>query len=82
MRVAISDTGQGIAPDDLKRIFDPFYTTKPVGEGTGLGLSIAFGIVERHGGAIDVISERGAGTTFTVNLPIGARSAPHSMNIA
>ena len=81
MRVAISDTGQGISPDDLKRIFDPFYTTKPVGEGTGLGLSIAFGIVERHGGSIEVISEPGAGTTFTVNLPIGAKSVSHSANI-
>jgi signal transduction histidine kinase len=71
--VAISDTGAGIPPEHLKRIFDPFFTTKPVGEGTGLGLSITYGIVERHGGTIRVESHPGAGTTFTVFLPINAR---------
>lgn len=68
--VAIKDTGSGIAPEHLNRIFDPFYTTKPVGEGTGLGLSISFGIVERHKGTIQVESQPGAGTTFTVTLPV------------
>jgi signal transduction histidine kinase len=68
--VAISDTGSGIAPEHLNRIFDPFYTTKPVGEGTGLGLSISFGIVERHGGTITVKSQPNERTTFTVTLPI------------
>jgi signal transduction histidine kinase len=68
--VSISDTGVGIAPESLNRIFEPFYTTKPVGEGTGLGLSISFGIVERHGGTISVETKLGEGATFTVALPI------------
>ncbi len=71
--VRVSDTGRGIAPEQLKKIFDPFFTTKPVGEGTGLGLSITYGIVERHGGSINVESLPGEGTTFTVTIPIDAR---------
>ena len=70
--VAVSDTGTGIAEEDLPRIFDPFFTTKPVGEGTGLGLSISYGIVERHGGAITVTSKVGSGTTFIVKIPVCA----------
>ena len=53
----------------MKKIFDPFYSTKPVGEGTGLGLSISYGIVEKHNGSILVESEAGKGTTFTVKIP-------------
>ncbi len=68
--VTIRDTGCGIPNEHLNRIFDPFYTTKPVGEGTGLGLSISFGIVERHGGTIRVETRVDEGTTFTVTLPI------------
>ena len=71
VQVEITDTGKGIPPADLERIFEPFYTTKACGEGTGLGLSISFGIVERHKGSIQVRSAVGAGTTFTVSLPIG-----------
>jgi two-component system, NtrC family, sensor kinase len=67
--VEISDSGSGIADDQLSKIFDPFFTTKPVGEGTGLGLSTSYGIIERHGGTIAVKSEVGAGTTFTVRIP-------------
>ncbi len=70
--VSVSDSGPGMAPDELKKIFDPFFTTKPVGEGTGLGLSISHGIIERHGGKIDVESAPGQGTTFTVSLPVDA----------
>jgi len=73
VRISIRDTGTGIAPDKLKRIFDPFYTTKPVGKGTGLGLSISHGIVEKQGGRIYAGSTPGKGTTFTVELPIGPR---------
>ncbi|MBA2620425.1 MAG: response regulator [Acidobacteria bacterium] len=72
--VAIKDTGGGISPEHLNRIFEPFYTTKSVGEGTGLGLSISFGIVERHGGSIKVDSEINKGTTFSVTLPINIKS--------
>jgi two-component system NtrC family sensor kinase len=68
--VGVADTGTGIPLQDLDRIFDPFYTTKPVGVGTGLGLAICFGIVKRHGGSITVDSTLGEGTTFTVLLPI------------
>ena len=68
--ISITDTGQGIPPERMARIFDPFYTTKPVGQGTGLGLSVSYGIVKKHGGRIDVQSQTGAGTTFTIRLPI------------
>jgi signal transduction histidine kinase len=71
--VRVRDTGCGIAPENLPRIFDPFFTTKPVGEGTGLGLSVTYGIVERHGGRIEVESRPGAGTVFTVTIPVDAR---------
>jgi two-component system NtrC family sensor kinase len=69
---SISDTGRGMAPEQLKKIFDPFFTTKPVGEGTGLGLSISHGIIERHGGKIEVKSAPGQGTTFTIYLSVDA----------
>jgi signal transduction histidine kinase len=68
--LSVEDHGSGIAPEDLPRIFDPFFTTKQVGEGTGLGLSVTYGIVEDHGGAIHVRSERGHGTRFVVELPV------------
>ncbi len=67
--LSVSDTGCGIGPDDLERIFDPFYTTKEVGKGTGLGLSMVFGIVQQHGGYIKVITAPGKGSTFSVWLP-------------
>jgi signal transduction histidine kinase len=70
--VSINDTGPGIPPEQLKKIFDPFFTTKPVGEGTGLGLSISHGIIQRHGGKIEVESATGQGTTFTISLPVDA----------
>ena len=68
--VSIEDTGGGIAPDIMSHIFDPFFTTKGIGEGTGLGLSVSKGIVEQHGGMIEVDSEIGAGTTFKIKLPL------------
>jgi two-component system, NtrC family, sensor kinase len=67
--VEVEDTGAGIEKKNLNRIFDPFFTTKPVGQGTGLGLSLSYGIVQKHGGRIEVRSERGKGTTFRVELP-------------
>ncbi len=71
--VEVSDTGVGM-PDEIKgRVFDPFFTTKPPGEGTGLGLSIVMGIVERHGGSIEVESKEGVGTTFRIRIPVVKR---------
>jgi signal transduction histidine kinase len=69
VHLVVSDNGPGIPPDVLPRIFDPFFTTKDVGEGSGLGLSIVHGIIERHGGQIDVDSKPGQGTTFTISFP-------------
>jgi two-component system NtrC family sensor kinase len=74
--VSIADTGSGVAVQDLGRIFNPFFTTKPVGQGTGLGLSISDGIVREHGGRIRVESEPGAGATFVVEIPLLAPPAP------
>ncbi|GAW28144.1 sensor histidine kinase [Carboxydocella sp. ULO1] len=68
--VKIIDTGTGIAREELKKVFDPFYTTKPLGKGTGLGLSICYGIVKEMKGDIQISSELGRGTTVTVILPI------------
>jgi signal transduction histidine kinase len=72
--VTIADTGKGIAPEILERIFDPFYTTRDVGQGTGLGLTVARDVVQAHGGRIAVQSTPGSGTTFTIELPV-ARAA-------
>ncbi|BAL26583.1 sensor histidine kinase [Azoarcus sp. KH32C] len=74
VRIEVEDTGRGIPDDVLPHIFDLYYTTKPAGEGTGLGLAIARDIVTRHGGDISVRTQPGAGTTFTVTLPL--RQAP------
>jgi signal transduction histidine kinase len=72
----VSDTGAGIDPQLLPRVFEPFVTTKADGKGTGLGLSIVQSIVESHGGTVAVVSELGRGTAFTVRLPLlGARSS-------
>ena len=68
--VEIADTGKGIAPADLKRIFEPFYTTKPIGQGTGLGLSLSYGIVQKHQGRMEAQSEVGKGSVFRVWLPV------------
>lgn len=65
----ITDDGIGIPPEVLGHIFEPFYTTKPIGEGTGLGLAVVHGIITRHGGEIDVESTPGVGTTFIIRLP-------------
>ncbi len=70
VRLEVADSGPGMAPDVRARIFEPFFTTKPSGEGTGLGLSLCRGIVEEHGGTIDVVSEPGKGARFVIELPV------------
>ncbi len=70
VEISISDTGSGIPKENLPKIFDPFFTTKAVGKGTGLGLNVAYNIIKKHHGAIEVNSEVGRGTTFTIHVPI------------
>jgi two-component system NtrC family sensor kinase len=67
LAIEVQDTGAGLAPDEATRIFEPFYTTKA--DGTGLGLAVSYGIIQQHGGRIEVNSTPGQGTTFTVLLP-------------
>jgi two-component system NtrC family sensor kinase len=70
VEIYVSDTGLGIAQENLTRIFDPFFSTKKSGQGTGLGLAVSYSIIERHGGEIEVSSEKGRGTSFTIRLPV------------
>jgi two-component system NtrC family sensor kinase len=72
VQAQFGDTGVGIPEKDLHRIFDPFFTTKGDKRGTGLGLAVSYGVIERHHGQIEVQSEEGKGTTFTVKLPLQA----------
>lgn len=69
VEIMVSDNGCGISPDNLAKVFSPFFTTKPVGEGTGLGLSVCYGIIESMGGTMEVKSDQGRGSVFTVRLP-------------
>jgi CheY-like chemotaxis protein len=69
VRISVKDTGHGIAPEVIDRIFEPFFTTKPAGRGTGLGLALVHSVVTEHKGFIDVASDLGRGTTFTVWIP-------------
>jgi two-component system NtrC family sensor kinase len=69
VKLSVRDNGAGISPDNLKKIFAPFFTTKPPGKGTGLGLYVCYGIIEGMGGTMEVESQRGVGTTFVVRLP-------------
>ncbi|MCU0663543.1 MAG: ATP-binding protein [Myxococcota bacterium] len=75
VRLSVSDTGCGIEPEVLSRIFDPYFTTKPKENGTGIGLAVVHGIVKRHGGQVTVYSEQGLGTTFHIYLPLLERDA-------
>jgi len=70
LRIAVTDSGSGIAPEDVDRVFQPFFTTKPVGQGTGMGLAVCYGIVRGWGGTIEARSKLGQGTAMTIHLPI------------
>jgi signal transduction histidine kinase/ActR/RegA family two-component response regulator len=74
VRISVTDTGSGIAPEHLERVFDPFFTTKPVGKGTGLGLSQIFGFARQSGGDVQIASALGAGTTVSLYLPRSTRT--------
>lgn len=73
--ISVRDNGPGIAPETLQRIFEPFFTTKPVGQGTGLGLAVVHGVMRTHGGAVDVNSRLGQGSTFTLYFPVSAQDS-------
>ena len=82
-RAEVADTGHGIAPENLHRIYDPFFTTKAVRKGTGLGLSVTYGIIQEHGGSIEVFNRPGGGATFRIELPLAVPgSARKPVNVA
>ncbi len=68
--IEIEDNGMGIPEENFPKLFSPFFTTKPVGEGTGLGLAISYGIIQKHAGKIDVQTELGKGSVFTIRIPM------------
>jgi two-component system NtrC family sensor kinase len=70
VQIIVADTGRGLSPEQLRHIFDPFYSTNEQGQQAGLGLSIAYGVIESNGGTIEVESQEGRGTTFTIHLPL------------
>ncbi len=76
VKISVTDTGCGMAPDVLERAFEPFFTTKPVGKGTGLGLSQIFGFAHQSGGEVGIESEVGRGTTVSIYLPRTEAAAP------
>lgn len=73
IKLSFEDNGPGILPENITKLFSPFFTTKQVGKGTGLGLSICYGIVSNHGGKIYAQSEYGKGATFIIDLPVKLR---------
>ncbi|GIL18171.1 MAG: hypothetical protein BroJett040_19220 [Oligoflexia bacterium] len=78
--ISFQDSGKGMTPEVMEKIFDPFFSTKGVGQGTGLGLSISYGIIETHGGEIQVKSQVGVGTEFVITIPIKAEVHPDQKN--
>jgi signal transduction histidine kinase len=70
LKIEVQDTGCGISPENMRKLFTPFFTTKREVKGVGLGLAVAYGIIQRHQGRIEVQSKEGEGTTFTIYLPL------------
>ncbi len=81
-RVEVADSGPGIAPEHVHRIYDPFFTTKAARKGTGLGLSVTYGIIQEHGGSIEVSNRRSGGATFRVELPLAVASGRKPVSAA
>jgi two-component system NtrC family sensor kinase len=81
IRIEIEDNGPGISPENLAKIFNPFFTTKPIGKGTGLGLSLCYGMIQEHGGTIRAESALGKGANFIIELPIHAASQNQNPNV-
>ena len=73
IEIVVTDSGVGISRDHIKKIYDPFFTTKTAGKGTGLGLSVSYGIVQEHGGTISVESNLGRGTSFKLDFPLSRK---------
>lgn len=78
VRISVSDTGRGIPPENMEKLFTPFFTTREDEKGVGLGLAVSYGIIEKHGGRIEVRSEVGRGSTFTIFLPAYREEAPEA----
>jgi two-component system NtrC family sensor kinase len=74
LKIEVQDTGSGISPENMSKLFTPFFTTKREVKGVGLGLAVVYGIVQRHKGKIEVQSKEGEGTTFTIYLPLNPES--------
>jgi signal transduction histidine kinase len=79
-KLVVNDNGTGMDEKTLERVFEPYYTTKPIGKGTGIGLAVVHGIIKRHKGFIDVHSQLGRGTTFTLFFPAYEASRPEQEN--
>jgi hypothetical protein len=82
VKAEVADTGTGIAPELLHRIYDPFFTTKAARKGTGLGLSVTYGIIQEHGGSIEVSNRPAGGARFRIELPLAQRAAGQELRRA
>ena len=79
--IQFKDSGQGISAEHIANIFEPFFTTKSIAKGTGLGLSVSYGLIKKHGGDIEVVSQQGEGSTFTLTLPLNAEQQTETKNL-
>jgi hypothetical protein len=82
VKVEVADTGHGIASEHIHRIYDPFFTTKAARKGTGLGLSVTYGIIQEHGGSIEVSNRPTGGARFRIELPLASDARRKPMNAA